>query len=344
MRNRRGTGGSMDQGIAQKSSEETVRAHMNSFGESVPALKPYISQAIPYVVKGVSCFEATIPLMHSSYEKAREVAILLEPYRLDLLGPGLLGLIMCFFGGSFVTLIAAIEAYRMVGWEHQMLLFRTLSEDFKTFLLASRSDDKVDADGDGIADVQQITGRELAQRKLMLFLKTVDPKRVSDCIGGVQAGFLAVIATLKLEFAKSITLGTAIGHALEKPTNVYVIPVFESFLPTDYTRWAAPLTGYFVKGTIIAFAWFLQRIVSAVHSAVRGGTMCSRNILEYLDRMNYIHIRSEETMLDELVGYGLAALGLWFQLASGFSLPFPLNVIMLPLSMVEWFLMWAVNS
>jgi len=347
-RNRKG-GGSMDSGsggpTTAKSSEDTVREGMNLLSESVPAsIKPYISQAIPYVVKGVSCCEAMVPLAHVGYLRLCEAYVLVEPYRLDLLIPAFMGLVMCFFGGSFMTLIAAIEAYRMVGWEHQMLLFRTLSEDFQKFAVASRQDDQLDLNNDGIADVQQISGRELTQRKTLLFLKTVDPKRVTDCIAGMQAGFLAVIATLKLEFAKAITLGNAIGHVAEKPTQTFIVPVFQSLLPADYQRWAEPLTGYVVKGCIIGIAWFIQRIISACHSAIRGGTMCARNVLEYLDRMNYVHIRAEETMIDEIDGYALAAVGLWFQLSSGFTLPFPLNVFMLPLTICEWFLMWCVNS
>ena len=53
-----------------------------------------------------------------------------------------------------------------------------------------------------MADVLQIDNKKLIQRKTLLFLATVDPKRVSAAISGLTAGFLAVIATLKLEFAK----------------------------------------------------------------------------------------------------------------------------------------------
>ena len=335
----------MDHGNQAPSSEDLTKAYMQSLAQAAPAsVKPYISQATPYVVKTVTSCEALVPLAHAGYERYCEAAVLVAPYRLDLLVPSLLGLIMCFFGGSFVTLIAAIEAYRMVGLDHQLKLVRDLTEDFKNFSVASRQDDKLDLDNDGVADVQQISGRDLVQRKLMLFLKTVDPSRVTTCVAGMQSGFLAVVATLKLEFAKAITLGTAIGHVLEKPTQLYVVPAFEAVLPHDYQRWAQPLTGYVIKGTIISISWFLQRVISACHSAVRGGTMAARNIMEYLDRMHYVQIRAEDSLLDEGVGYALAALGLWFQLSSGFSLPFPLNVLLLPVSLAEWALVWLVNG
>ena len=46
----------------------------------------------------------------------------------------------------------------------------------------------------------------------------------------------------------------------------------------------------------------------------------------------------DESYLDEAVGYSLAAVGFLFQIFNGFSLPFPLNLIFLPLTIVEWFL------
>lgn len=129
-----------------------------------------------------------------------------------------------------MTLIAAVEAYRMVGWESSYKCIVSLYEDFEALRVANEKDDATDADGDGTADVLQIAPQELMQRKVLLFLKTVDPKRFSDAITGLNAGFLAVIATLKLQFAKAITLGNAIGEVLEKPANKYVLPIVEVFL------------------------------------------------------------------------------------------------------------------
>ena len=56
-------------------------------------------------------------------------------------------LIMCFFGGSYLTLIAAVEAYKMVGYESSLKCITTLIEDFKKVVEANKKDDSVDADG-----------------------------------------------------------------------------------------------------------------------------------------------------------------------------------------------------
>jgi hypothetical protein len=54
---------------------------------------------------------------------------------------------MCFFGGSYLTLIAAVEAYKMVGYESSLLCISNLMEDFKKVVAANKKDDEVDADG-----------------------------------------------------------------------------------------------------------------------------------------------------------------------------------------------------
>ena len=326
-----------------KSTAETTEIYMKSLSESIPSLKVYITSSIPYVVQTATCCEATIPYLHAAFTSMQQLAVILEPYRLDLLAPAAIGLIMCFFGGSFMTLIAACEAYRMVGLASQMKLVKELWADFETFSAASRADDKLDLDGDGVADVLQVTPQQLMQRKVLLFVRTIDPRRLGDAVAGLQSGFLAVVATLKLEFARCITLGSALGQILQKPCDAFVQPVIEGLLPPDYKRWASPVLSGIIKSATITFAWFLQRIISAFHSAMRGGTMFSRNVLEYLDRMNYVHLRSEDTHADEIAGYAVAALGLWFQLSSGFTLPFPLNVLLLPFTLAEWWLMWMVN-
>jgi hypothetical protein len=43
-----------------------------------------------------------------------------------------------------------------------------------------------------------------------------------------------------------------------------------------------------------------------------------------------------------MVGYGLALVGLVFQLTSGFALPFPLNILLFPVTLLEYVLVWLV--
>ena len=51
----------------------------------------------------------------------------------------------------------------------------------------------------------------------------------------------------------------------------------------------------------------------------------------------------ETSYFDEAVGYSLAACGVLWQLSTAFSAPFPLNLVLLPLEIVEWLLRWQIS-
>ena len=50
-------------------------------------------------------------------------------------------------------------------------------------------------DGDGIADVKQISSKELVQRKIGVVAKAIDPELVADAVTAINAGLMAVVAT-----------------------------------------------------------------------------------------------------------------------------------------------------
>jgi hypothetical protein len=199
-------------------------------------------------------------------------------------------------------------------------------------------------DKDGIPDVEQIDAKALAQRKALLFFRTIDPNHFGEIIGGLQSGLFAVVATLKFQFAKAITLGSVIQQMLKKPVDMFITPLITNQLPDEYKKWGPVGMGWAVKAAAIYVAFFIQRIISAYYSAVRGGLMASRNLLQYCEKMNFVHINADESIVDEVLGYTLAGLGLYWQVSSGFQLYFPLNILMIPATIAEWALMWLVNS
>jgi hypothetical protein len=82
--------------------------------------------------------------------------------------------------------------------------------------------------------VLQISNADLVKRKLLLALKTLDPSRVGGAVAALNAGFLAVLATLKLQFAKTITLGNSIAEMVEGPVDRYILPKLEPLVPAEY--------------------------------------------------------------------------------------------------------------
>ena len=101
----------------------------------------------------------------------------------------------------------------------------------------------------------------------------------------------------------------------------------------------------------VIFAWWLQMIISAFYSGLRGGRLFADGLIAYLtekDLMSQVPFIAqpfdpEESFLDETVGYTLAAAGFCFQIFNGFALPFPLNLVFLPLTIIEWFLRFQIS-
>lgn len=192
---------------------DKTEKYVETIGTLAPAqLKPYLTQAIPYIRIAAEFVEASIPILEQFRLFLLDLWVILKPYKPELLLPAFLGFIMCFFGGSFVTLIAAAEAYKMCSHEHLMKCIGQLSSEFKAAYDSNKEDDLKDADDNGIPDTLQCTPSELMMRKTALFFKTVDPKVVSTALAQLNSAGLTIIATLKLQFVKTITLGNESGY------------------------------------------------------------------------------------------------------------------------------------
>jgi len=253
------------------------------------------------------------------------------------------GLIVAFFGGHYFTLFAAIEAYRMCGFQQTKEALLELYKNYIKVLEASRKDDLVDDNNDGIPDVQQITSQELLTRKLSLILKSMDPAKVSASLSGIWMGFLGVVAVLRLKFAQTIALGATIGHIFETVADRLVRPILEQTIPETHHKWIPVIISYGCKSIGVSVAWTIQRVISAFYSSIRGAQMFSLGILMYSSRNGYVNVNVDQ---GSVLFVGLTAVIAWtgfiWQVRSGFTLPFPLNLFLLPLTILEWFITWMV--
>ena len=83
-----------------------------------------------------------------------------------------------------------------------------LYHEFEILWKKSREDDQVDENNDNIPDVLQITTYQLFKRKMAFFFANCsDPQKMMEMISAILTGFASIIAVLKFEFAKVISLG-----------------------------------------------------------------------------------------------------------------------------------------
>ena len=255
------------------------------------------------------------------------------------------GLGLTFFGGAYCASIAAVEAFKMTGWERTKAALQVIYADCVAVYDAQMADEAKDANGDGKADVLSLSGNALLSRKLAVAALAVkDPEKLSQAIGGLYTSWLAVQAVLRLEFAKTITLGVSIATLVTPTLQKWGVPVLAHVVPQPYHHWIPMIIANTARSIGVMFAWKLQEIVSAAHLALVGGLLFSRSLLRWARGRGYVKLTPEETIIDEVVGYGLAGLGFYTQLVYGFGLPFPFNIIFWPLGIVEWYLRWTITS
>jgi len=163
---------------------------------------------------------------------------------------------------------------------------------------------------------------------------------------GISMGFMGVVATLRVKFAQAITLGNSLGTIASKTLEPVLTSPLKIMIPKEYHKWVPVIIVYGCKFMGISIAWFIQRVIEAFYCAIRGAEIFAHGIIKYLARMGYVEqekINENSQFFSTLYGF-VAALGFLWQFNNGFSsLPFPLNILFLPITLVEWTLMYIVG-
>lgn len=257
---------------------------------------------------------------------------------LDIIS-ALTGLALTFGGGAYTASIAAIEAFRMTGWETTRACLLDVFDECQAVYEANAADDRAKA-GQGDNDA-----KELVTRKLSVWMTAIkDPEKLSRALGGLYGSWLAVQGVLRLEFARTITLGVSLAELATPALERITVPFLVHTIPKPFHHWIPLIVKSAARTIGVAVAWRVQTIVSAVHLALRGGLLFSRSLMRWANRRKLLSVSEEDTYLDEALGYSVAVAGFWFQLNAGFDLPFPLNIVMLPFSAVEWYIRYTVTT
>jgi len=253
----------------------------------------------------------------------------------------IIGFVFCFFGGFYPTLFAGIQAAEQSGRALVVESVYELADE------ATRIIEESKKDNDENPDVNKLTNQEYMKRKTKFVLQKMNPERLNKALRNIYTVWLAVISVLVVQFARTIQMANSIAEFLKKPVDHYVLPVVRAAVPKEYEQWIPVLMIWACKSIGMTFAWTLTSIQIAFATSMQGGLMLSRNGYEALRKRDIRLgglITDDKTMtnFDEYSAYGLAALGFFFQLRSGFNPPFPLNIILFPFKIGEWVLRYGV--
>jgi len=258
------------------------------------------------------------------------------------------GIALCFFGGTYFVSIAAIEAANNFGGHSLAKSLKRLYKDGKVASLVSLHDDEQNPDA-----AYDMSPQELIHHKVTLCMEAIKrPDKLVNAAQCLVSAYVAVLATLKFQFARTLALALAIADM----SQFIFVRLFGPFvlmaMGPKLQHWVSPLISIMTKIVAVIIASYIQMIISAFYSGLRGGRMFALNLLRVLQKRGILDklpdsiiskpFDEKHSVWDEAIGYPLAAMGIWCQLSSGFTLPFPFNVIFLPLTIVEWFLRWKV--
>lgn len=270
------------------------------------------------------------------------------------------GITLCTFGGAYFMTLAAMEAFRIAGGDKLWDDLNVIWEQGGLVAVANTEDDKVDADKDGTADVLQMSTNDLITHKAKMAMTAVsEPDRLMSAVQSLMAAYLAVLATLKFQFAKTVSLALGIADCLALPAVRIFAPLVAMVLGKDLNHWVEPLIVTFVKIIAVVVATYIQAMISAFYSALRGGRMFAENLFALLSENGIMDKLPDslvakpwdpnKSYLDEIIMYPVAAAGFYFQISrcgllisSSCILDFPFDLLLLPLTIVEWILKWQV--
>lgn len=325
--------GSSGEAVYDKAEAERIeRLGLALASRAPPQLQEYLKKAAPVLGVIGATIERTGPHLAKFFLTVYDYYCKMPKRAAQVLW----SLCITFFGGRYAVAIAAFEAFNTSGGRQLMMYAKDLEGQLKKVLDANALDDKRPS-------VVDLEPKALAMRKMTIFVKNADPDKLLHAIGGLWSGYLGIVVALKFQFAKTVALANSIGDELRPLLEKVVAPHILSVAPDEYRPWVHPGINMCCKTVALIISWRLSRIISSVQSAVKGGLMASQFLFAWAREKKIVTITADETYADEIVGWSIVTLGIYQQLINGGRAPFPLNVFMLPMDIVERLLQTSIT-
>jgi len=333
-----------------KESNEPEAKEGKSSGMGLPM--PTAEQTNEYLQLVLNALEKGWPMLLDAYDNLdiyyKKLLELEKQHAHPELRNIIMGLSLVFYGGQFQYLVAVVTAMNLTGLNQLKTAFRQIRNQFEAAKEAMKDPKMVqalDEDGDGELQFQELQkglkrmahGDMKAIAAMSPFLNKVDPSEVMTAIGSCWALLLTVLATLRSQFAKSVSLGVNVGEILSKNFSQYIVPAIGKSLPDGQKKWAKWAVEFACKGIGVFMALWLQKMVSAFHSALQGGAIVASSIFVILNEQG---LWKHELSLDEpkeeiALQWCIAIYGWYWQVSSGFKIMLLLKPFLAPFLMAE---------
>lgn len=324
--------------MTASSEKESGEPHFfTSLERNFPEHAATIHLANNVVSKGLAVLDTAYPVGKHMVEEVEKASSAMERHHLTHLIPVFFGFVICFFGGFFTMLIAAVEIVRITSWDIIKTNMQAIYENYCAALEANRKDDQVDDNQNGIPDVQEITRNELFSRKLGVFMNSVDPVGLHQAIRALLFAFFAVLTAIGDRFTRALAYGCSLASLAKD--HVPLENILADALPPQQKKLAKTITMAILNTIGLLLAALLQRYIMTAHCAIRGAQMFVEHMIIFGREAKLVesHV-SMDTKQGKLLIGAVACLGFLWQASQNFALPWPLNILLFPLTVAEWLL------
>ena len=195
--------------------EKYINAVAHKAEEVNPKLASCLTAAAPVITLPIQLVTCIAPFYYWAYSWAFYIYERL-PKQMTIC---LFGLALCFFGGTYVASIAAIEAFRQMGYAKTLEELMFVKGEVSNFVKENEDDERQllkDKDGDGVPDGEQMTPQQIASHKAFVIIKAIkQPDKLQQAVGSLWTAYIAVLATLKLEFARTTAFALGIVEVIK---------------------------------------------------------------------------------------------------------------------------------
>jgi len=308
----------------------------------VQKLAPYLDKAADFVDLVTPHAKKAANACKLGWEK-------LQPYKPKEWGPTLFGILLVFFGGRFLTTVAAFEAIRLIGVKSVLVHTQKLWANYQAGRELAAKDEK-DGRNKKNDDSEMVRANSMVSHEtktmVVTMLRACDPQQVIEALTGLYSILLSVVATLRFKFAAAVTLGCSLGDMMCASVHTYGKPILVKNLSPELHKWIDPGISLVCQGIGVSLAWLLQRVISALHCSMRGAYIVVTQSQQAAVRLGYLQkpVLTESAPMFSLVVTMIGGLGFLNQVAYGFSMPLVLQPFFLPLYVLESILTYTIGS
>ena len=323
-----------------------------SAGVGLSAIAKFWNQAQPHLAQVQPYMSRMLPILMSTGKVANRVTRdYVAPFYTDQLGRVMWNVILVFFGGQFALTIMAIQAFNIAGASMIRSSLAQLRTSYYQAMEKLRSDPEAkavfDANGDGVVELDEVgmavltsltneskEKREKSMKMVSICLRAIDPHRISEAFTGFIMGLMAVIATLRSNMAKCISVGAKIGeHITDLLKTRAQKPLYEKF--PQHKQWVD--VGLQSSSTLIGvvFSLMLVKVVNAFNCALDGSRGLTNQLIRYAHSKGRLLSVNESDRSVRAVVIGIAFVGVMTQLKAAFKCPWYLKLVLLPAVLSE---------